>query len=159
MRTILVALALGLGACQAALPLGRVPAPSPDFAGGSGQLSGTAWRLIGFQSSDDSIGVLRPSAEARYTVAFEAGGRALLQLDCNRGEARWVKERNAAATGGQLAFSQIETTNARCPQPSLSQRLARDLAYVRSYLIRDGRLYMSLFADGGIYEWEPLPPQ
>lgn len=34
----------------------------------------------------------------------------------------------------------------------------RDLGYVRSYLLRDGRLYMSLMADGGIYEWRRIDP-
>jgi hypothetical protein len=32
----------------------------------------------------------------------------------------------------------------------------RDLAYVRSYLLKDGKLYMSLMADGGVYEWAPV---
>ncbi|MCU0812246.1 MAG: hypothetical protein MUE59_14660, partial [Thiobacillaceae bacterium] len=32
---------------------------------------------------------------------------------------------------------------------------ARDLAHVRSYLLKDGKLYLSLMADGGIYEWAP----
>ena len=30
------------------------------------------------------------------------------------------------------------------------------MAYVRSYLLEDGKLYLSLMADGGIYEWAPL---
>jgi hypothetical protein len=27
--------------------------------------------------------------------------------------------------------------------------------YLRSYLLTDGKLYLSLMADGGIYAWEP----
>jgi len=27
--------------------------------------------------------------------------------------------------------------------------------FVRSYVLKDGRLYLSLMADGGIYEFEP----
>jgi len=27
---------------------------------------------------------------------------------------------------------------------------------VRSYLLKDGRLYLSLMADGGVYEWRPV---
>jgi hypothetical protein len=33
--------------------------------------------------------------------------------------------------------------------------LARQLPYVRGYLLRDGRLSLSLWADGGILIWEP----
>jgi para-nitrobenzyl esterase len=32
----------------------------------------------------------------------------------------------------------------------------QQLPNVRSYLIKDGRLFLSLMADGGIYELEPL---
>jgi uncharacterized lipoprotein YbaY len=31
--------------------------------------------------------------------------------------------------------------------------------YVRSYVIRDGHLFLSLMADGGIYAFEPLSPE
>jgi hypothetical protein len=33
------------------------------------------------------------------------------------------------------------------------------LAYVRSYVLRDGRLSLSLMADGGIYTFAPEPGQ
>lgn len=57
------------------------------------------------------------------------------------------------ATTGTLEFGAPATTRARCPPGSLDQALARQLPYVRSYLLRDGKLYMSLIADGGILEW------
>jgi heat shock protein HslJ len=159
LQALAIPMLLALGACQISKPLGRAPPPPPDFAGGSGQLSGTAWRLVAFQSADDSIGTLRPGPEATYTLRFRVGGEAELQLDCNRGMARWQKVTNPEATGGQLVFEAVEVTNARCPAPSLSNQIAAQLPYVRSYSLRDGRLYMALFADGGIYEWEPLGPQ
>jgi para-nitrobenzyl esterase len=28
--------------------------------------------------------------------------------------------------------------------------------YIRSYVVKDGRLFLSLMADGGIYEFEPV---
>jgi putative lipoprotein len=39
---------------------------------------------------------------------------------------------------------------------SLHDRIAKDWAYVRSYVLKDGHLFMSLMADGGIYEFEPM---
>jgi hypothetical protein len=35
-------------------------------------------------------------------------------------------------------------------------QIARDSEYVRSFLLRDGRLYLDLMADGGQYVWEPI---
>ncbi len=32
------------------------------------------------------------------------------------------------------------------------------LPLVRSYVLKDGHLFLSLMADGGIYEYEPMPP-
>ena len=32
-----------------------------------------------------------------------------------------------------------------------------DLPFIRSYIKKDGRLFLSLMADGGIYEFEPGP--
>ena len=39
----------------------------------------------------------------------------------------------------------------------MDERIARDCDAVRSYLIKDGQLHLSLLADGGIYTWEPAP--
>jgi putative lipoprotein len=44
-----------------------------------------------------------------------------------------------------------------CPPGSLHDQMVRQLPYVRSYILREGRLYLSLMADGGIYEFEPVP--
>ncbi len=48
----------------------------------------------------------------------------------------------------------MAATRAMCPPGSLDQRLMRQLPYVRSYLFKEGKLFMSLMADGGILEWE-----
>jgi len=38
----------------------------------------------------------------------------------------------------------------------MDEQFAGQAEYIRSYLLRDGNLYLSLMADGGIYAWEPL---
>jgi para-nitrobenzyl esterase len=43
-----------------------------------------------------------------------------------------------------------------CPPGSLHDRLAKDWEFVRSYTIKDGHLFLSLLADGGTYEFEPM---
>ena len=40
--------------------------------------------------------------------------------------------------------------------PRLDERIMRDLAHVRSCLFKDGRLHLSLMADGGIDARAPL---
>lgn len=64
-----------------------------------------------------------------------------------------------SAGGGSLSFGRIASTRALCPPPHLDERVVRDLAYVRGYLLKDGKLFMSLMADGGIYEWHPYHEQ
>jgi hypothetical protein len=49
-----------------------------------------------------------------------------------------------------------EGTRALCPPPSLDEQVTSQAQYVRSYLLRDGRLHLSLMADGGIHVWEPV---
>jgi membrane-bound inhibitor of C-type lysozyme len=46
-------------------------------------------------------------------------------------------------------------TRAMCPPGSIHDQLVTHWPAVRSYVLRDGRLFLSLMADGGIYEFEP----
>ena len=43
-----------------------------------------------------------------------------------------------------------------CPPGSLHDHIVRQWPFVRSYIIKDGRLFLLLMADGGAYELEPL---
>lgn len=119
-------------------------------------LVGTSWALHAIQSMDDAQGTTRIPEPKRFTLQLGADGKASLRLDCNRGAATWKATPAADGTSGQLQFGPIAATRALCPPPHLDERVARDLAYVRGYLLRDGKLYLSLMADGGIYEWHPL---
>ncbi len=118
-------------------------------------LVGTSWQLVSIQSMDDAQGTTKIAEPQRFTLRFDADGRAILRLDCNRGNGKWAAKPTSASSGS-LSFGPIATTRAMCPPPHLDERLARDLGYVRSYLLKDGNLYLSLMADGGIYEWQPF---
>jgi heat shock protein HslJ len=115
-------------------------------------LLNSRWTLVSFQSSDDAIGTVVPPRVERYTLAFEADGRLLLQLDCNRGTGRW-QVTSQAFEGGSLALQGSAMTRAACPPGAIDGQIARDLSRVRSYIIRNGRLFLSLEADSGIYEF------
>ena len=115
----------------------------------AGALEGTAWRLVKFQSGDDTV--LAPDDRSKYTVAFGADGRLSVRFDCNRGRGSW-----SSPGPKQLRFGPMAMTRAMCAPGSLHDRMLKHWPYVRSYVIEEGRLFLSLMADGGIYEFEPL---
>lgn len=119
-------------------------------------LDGTSWRLRSIQSMDDAQGTVPIPDPTRFTLAFGADGRASLRLDCNRGTGVWSAKPSGDGTGS-LQFGPIAATRMACPPRSLGDRVGRDLGFVRGYRMKDGRLYLSLMADGGILEWEPDP--
>ena len=106
---------------------------------------------------DDAQGTIRIADSAEFTLRLDAEGRALLKLGCNRGTGSYEAKPAGDGRSGSLTFGPIATTRALCPPPHLDERVARDLPYVRGFLIKDGKLYLSLMADAAIYEWEPAP--
>ena len=138
---------LMLSACA-----GSAPAPAPLTSG----IAGSAWELVEFQSMDDAQGITRPVPGQRYSVQFAADGTASFQLNCNRGAARWTAVPAQGSGEGTLTFGSVALTRAFCPPPSLDTRLAQHLEFVRSYIIHDGVMSMSLMADGGIYRWRRM---
>lgn len=128
------------------------PQVQPPIVG----LAGTAWRLVHFQSSDDSIGTVTPPRPERYILRFAADGALAAQLDCNRANGRWSAG-PTSATGGALTLSGGAMTRAACGPGALDVQIARDLGNVRSYTLAGGRLNLALQADAGVYVWSPAP--
>jgi para-nitrobenzyl esterase len=114
-------------------------------------LAGTSWKIVRFQGGDDTART--PDDPAKYTVAFAADGTMSVRFDCNRGRGAWKSPQK-----GRLEFGPMALTRAMCPPGSLHDQLLKHWPYVRSYVLRDGRLYLSLMADGGVYELERLSP-
>ena len=123
---------------------------------GASGLAGTSWQLVAIRSMDDAQGTTHISEPEKYTVGFAPDGRASFRIDCNRGTAAWKAGAAAEAASGALEFGPLATTRAMCPPVSHDRQVLRDLPHVRSYLLKEGRLFLSLMADGGIYEWRPL---
>jgi heat shock protein HslJ len=120
-----------------------VTPPSPG-------LTGTSWQLVKFQGSDDTT--LTPDDRAKYTIEFAADGRLTARVDCNRGRGTWK-----SSGANQMAFGPLALTRAQCPSGSLHDQIVRQWGNIRSYVMRDGHLFLALMADGGIYEFEPVP--
>ena len=126
-------------------------------AGTNFPLAGTNWRLVEFQSMDDAIGTIRPADPSVFTMRLDRDGTVSMHLDCNRATGSWSSEPSTDGDSGRFEFGQLASTRALCPPPNLGERIVRDAQFVRGYLLRDGRLYLSLMADAGIYAWESVP--
>ena len=112
----------------------------------------TSWQLVKFQGGDDTV--LTPDERAKYTIELAAGGALTARVDCNRGRGSWK------STGSsQIEFGPLALTRAQCPAGSLHDQIVKQWGYIRSYVINDGHLFLSLMADGGIYEFEPVAKQ
>jgi para-nitrobenzyl esterase len=112
-------------------------------------LVGTSWQLVKFQGSDDKT--LIPDDKAKYTIAFNTDASVNVRFDCNRGRGTWK-----SSEPNQIQFGPLALTRAACPPESLHNRIVKDWGFVRSYVIKEGHLFLSLMADGGIYEFEPM---
>ena len=122
---------------------------TPPAAGAS--LSGTTWQLVRFQGGNDRV--LTPDDRAKYTLVFDGGGSVAARVDCNRGRATWK-----AGASGQLELGPLLLTRAKCPDESLHVQIAKQWPAIRSFMLKDGHLFLSLMADGGVYEFEPAAP-
>lgn len=117
--------------------------------GAAHDLGGSSWQLVKFMGGDDST--LTPADKSHYTIAFESSGAVRVRISCNRGQGSWK-----SSGSSNLEFGPLALTRAMCPPAPLNDRLAKDWQYVRSYVLKNGHLFLSLMADGGIYEFEPM---
>ena len=123
---------------------GQPPAPPPSPS----PLQGTTWQLVKFQGGDGTT--LTPDERSKYTFDFAADGRVSVRVDCNRGSSTWK------TTGSsQLELGPLALTRAQCPEGSLHDHIVKQWTFIRSFVIRNGHLFLALMADGGAYELEP----
>jgi para-nitrobenzyl esterase len=121
-------------------------AHDPPQPAGEG-LVGPVWQLVRFRGGDDRV--LTPGDRTQYTLQFQGDGRVSARIDCNRGSGGWK-----SAGKNQIEFGPMAITRAMCPPGSMHDHVVKQLPYIRSYVIKDGRLFLSLMADGGSYEFE-----
>ena len=112
-------------------------------------LDGTAWRLVKITSMDDKT--FAPDDPEKYTLTFKPGGALAVQADCNSGHGKWVREGPSGLRLGPLTMTQMA-----CPPGSLAGRFVGNLDYVRSFVQKNGHIFLATMADGAILEFEPL---
>ena len=167
----MVVAALVLSACGArdsAAPEPARPRSEPALSGDADKaaetgvaaapraLAGTSWQLVEFQSMDDSQGTTYIDDPSRYVMELKADGTVAMQLNCNRANGTWSAQASAGGDSGTFRFCALAATMALCPPESFDELVTAQAEYVRGYLLRDGNLYLSLMADGGIFAWEPI---
>ena len=118
------------------------------FEAVASELADTSWHLVQIMSMDDRVDM--PDDRAQYTLELRADGTATMQADCNRGKGSWKSE-----AASQLQFRAVASTRALCPSGSLSERYLAEFEWVRSYVMKDGHLFLATMADGSIIEFEP----
>jgi heat shock protein HslJ len=122
----------------------------PSSAGSD--LLSRSWQLVKFQGGDGAT--LAPPDKTMYTITFAADGHVSARIDCNRGSGTWN-----FAGAGQLEFGPLALTRAMCPPAPLNDRIPKDWPSVRSYTLKDGHLFLTLMANGGAYDFEPVGPE
>ena len=141
--------ACGLAAALMGLPC-AVHGQTPSGTG-SASLGGSSWQLVRFQGGDGTV--VTPDDGSKYTLTFGADGAVAARIDCNRGRGSWK-----SAGQGQLALGPLALTRAMCPPQSMHDRIVKHWSSIRSYVVKDTHLFLSLMADGGIYEFQPVGP-
>ena len=132
-----------------ALACARTPSQRPVHQTTT-ELAGTSWKLVKFEGGDGRV--LAPDDRTKYTMAFDDSGSVAVRFDCNRGRGTW---KHTPPSG--MEFGPMALTRAICLPPSLHDELVKRWSGIRSYVLRDGHLFLSMMADGGIFEFEPVP--
>ena len=93
--------------------------------------------------------------DGRHELHLQDDGTVSMRLNCNLARGAWSVEPSGDGTSGRFEFGPLAMTRAICPPPSMDEQIAAQAAYIRGYLLKDGMLYLSLMADGGVYAWRP----
>jgi len=145
MEKFLLAVAATLVAGTQGLAAGDAVPPTP--------LADTEWRLVEFQSMDDAQGIARPGEGTVYSMWLYGDGTVAMQLNCNRATGTWSAVPGSDAASGRFEFGPLAASRAPCQPAGIEDSLIAQASHIRSYLLKDDRLYLSLMADGGIYVW------
>ena len=99
-----------------------------------------AWKWESLISSAEKLAVNQPE---RYKLQLQAGGKAQVLADCNRGQARYSFD------GRSFNMRIAGITRAACAAGSLSGRYLKALEAAVGQRVRGENLFLDLPADGG----------
>ena len=107
---------------------------------------GKTWQ---WESTITPVEAITVPAPERYTILFQADGRAQMRFDCNRGGGAFK------ISPGKLSFGPLMSTRMACPPESLDGVFMRDLQRVVSFFVDNGTLYLELPFDSGTLKFRP----
>jgi heat shock protein HslJ len=110
-------------------------------------LTGVVWQWESFQSGDGTV--VQPADSSRYWLEFFDDGSLQGRIDCNDAVGSYE-------TDGSSLDLLVGRTMLVCKEGSLGDEFVGYLADASSYVIRDGKLAMSLPADAGIVTFNPV---
>lgn len=116
------------------------------------------WEMASFTLGDEApVEVGDPE---QYTAQFLTDGQATFQMDCNRGHADFV------ASDGQLALTNVATTDALCPSGTYSESFGVLLFSAESYRFDDtgnlilrgaeGSMRLRPAVTGVVWQWQGI---
>lgn len=111
-------------------------------------LDDTRWQLVDIQFMNDTSH--RPEEPTRFTLDLKPDGTARIQSDCHSATGSWQAE------GSRLTFGRLASTRAPCPDTSLDEIYRAQFPWVRSFVLREGHLFLATMADGAIIEFRPM---
>jgi heat shock protein HslJ len=110
---------------------------------------GPVWQLVEIQSMDDTkVEIDEPS---KYELTLGPEGRYFIRADVNRGSGTYtLKNPSLELRPGPLTMA--------APGPdSHHDRYLKELGFVRSFVMKDGHLYLATMADGAILKFQRKP--
>lgn len=138
----MIVVVLFISACESSAPF-QVPAPG---AAAPAPLTAQPWQWESFQGATEEFKV---DAPAQYNVMFVGDGSLKVTADCNNAGGTYTGD------GGALTVRLGPMTQAACPPGSRSDQFIRLLGSAARYFIKDGKLYIELFADAGTMAFAP----
>ncbi|MCK0129107.1 META domain-containing protein [Erythrobacter sp. F6033] len=128
--------AMLLSACQS---YGPPPHPLDD----------TSWRLADVETSGTST-QLTQELSSRHRLTFRDGGRLVLQLDCNRGNADWSASMPQVGNGS-ISIGPVASTKALCPRPTYGEELAAELPTANGFTLTPDGSSLIIRASEAVY--------
>ncbi len=129
-------------------PSAMQPDVSPPDPGPTSALLGTVWQWAGTVTPVERIDATDPT---RYTLLLQADGKAVIQLDCNRGGASYE------ITGHRISFGPIVSTRMACAEDSQDGVFMKQLEETTSYFTQEQELFLEMPYDSGTMRFSPAP--
>ena len=115
------------------------------------RLTGVVCEWQSFPGGGDSH--VESEIPENYTLTFVPGGTLAIRAGCSQATG------TCATDGATIELLVGHITGGTCPQQSKSDQFLRDLGEVTSHVVRDGNLYLALWADAGIMEFAARCPE